>query len=254
MKKLVLFSLVALFSTTSFSQQNAISKYFSDYNAQEEFTKVEVSGKMFELAEHIAVEDANDQELMEALPKIEGLTLLAQEDIDNALDLFKESSKRPGSEFEELMTINDKDAQVKFLINESNGIVTEMLVFFASDREFGLVDVWGEIDLAQVGKLASAFQMKEFEHFDEELAEKKRFVNYYPNPIAVGQVGTLEIPESLEGCQMKIHDFSGKLISEEKVNSTSVDVNLSGLAAGTYVLTLYDGSTKFYSEKIFIER
>lgn len=252
MKHLVI-AAIALFSVTAISaQKNAIEKYYSDFAQLEEFTKVNVSSKMFELALHVEGQDQEEKELIEAISKVEGLSVIAKEDAENAMALYKEAIKRPGSSYEVLMTVDDKEAQVMFMIKESGGVIEELLVICGTDNEFAIVDIWGEIDLKQVRKMTEAFTTYGMNHFDEKMIEARTGINFYPNPVTEGQNGTLTIPDELKGCQMQIHDSSGREVRSNQVNDLSSNVSLSNLKAGTYVLSITQGNTKLYTQKIVV--
>jgi hypothetical protein len=254
MKKLLLATIAIATMSASFGQKNAIEKYFSDYQSQEEFTKVHVTAKMFELALHLEGTDVEEQELLEAIGKIEGLTVLANETTEQGKTLFAEATKRPGREFEELMTVQDKDAEVVFLINESSGVIDEVLIIVGTSEEFAVIDIWGEIDLKQLRRMTESFQLSGMKYFDEEMIEAKAEVNFYPNPVSQGKNATLVVPESLKGCSMQIHDLQGKKVDERKLTSTNNSVNLSKLPAGSYVISLTKDNVKLYTEKMVISK
>lgn len=252
MKHLVI-AAIALFSVTAVSaQKNAIEKYYSDFEQLDEFTKVNVTSKMFELAIHVEGKTEEEQELIEAISNIEGLEVIAKENAENAMALFTEAIKRPGRDFEELMTVDDKEAQVLFLINESGGVIDELLVICGTDDEFAIVDIWGEIDLKQVRKMTEAFTKYGMSYMDEQLVEAREQINYYPNPVKEGQNGTLNVPAELKGATMQIHDTNGREVLNRQVNDLTTDVDLDELKAGTYVLSITHDNIKLFTQKVVV--
>ncbi|MFT6726872.1 MAG: hypothetical protein ACJAV7_001322, partial [Flavobacteriales bacterium] len=150
MKKIAITLMMAAVSMVSFAQSNAITEYFSDFESQEDFTKVNVTGKMFEMTLELEGADADEQALLDALSNIEGLTLIGTESTENAVALFEDAISRPGNDFEVLMTVDDKDGNAVFYVREDNGVIAELLVIARGENEFGVATIWGEIDLRQV--------------------------------------------------------------------------------------------------------
>src|SRR6187431_1350371 len=109
--------------------QDAISKFFSKYQADESFSQVTVSSKMFSLFTNMEVESPEDKEVLEAISKLKGLRILGKENTSDARKLYKEAfALIPTKEFEELMTVRDKDQDFKFLIKESGGKISELVM------------------------------------------------------------------------------------------------------------------------------
>ena len=89
-------------------------------------------------------------------------------------------------EFEELMNVQDKEMEATFFIQESNGIVSELLVIFGGNDGFDVGTIWGEIDLKTVSKIMQKVDMGGMDMIDEKAVEYKGSVNYYPNPVKAG--------------------------------------------------------------------
>ena len=109
MKKLMVVAVVMMVSA-SVQAQDAISKFFSKYQNDETFSQVTISSKMFNLFTNMEVEDKDDQEVMDAISKLKGLRILTKEDTRDSRTLYKEAMGMiPMKEYEELMTVRDKD-------------------------------------------------------------------------------------------------------------------------------------------------
>ena len=89
-------------------------------------------------------------------------------------------------EFEELMNVQDKETVATFFIQESNGIVSELLVIFGGNDGFDVGTIWGEIDLKTVSKIMQKVDMGGMDMFDEKAVEYNGSVNYYPKPVKAG--------------------------------------------------------------------
>lgn len=254
MKQFIAAAVLALATTGAIAQENAIEKYFSQHKANTEFTQMSITGKMFELTMHIEANTPEEQELLDALSLIEGAAFIGSDSIPNSATAYAQAVQTPGKEFEELMNVKNGEVEATFMIRESNGVVEELLVIVGGKKEFGIGCIWGEIDLAQMSEMLQKIDMAGMDMFDEKAIEYKSAVNYYPNPVGAGQTGTLIIPENMKGIQMRVYDLSGKEVMNQQINDLQTTVALNTLSVGTYVMNLYDGSTRFYTERIVIAK
>jgi hypothetical protein len=156
MKKLMMGAVMMVMSVAAQAQGDAITKFFSKYQDDPEFTQVTVSSKMFGLFTNMEVQKPEDKEILEAISKIKGLRILAKDDARNSRELYKEALSIVPKDFEELMFVRDKDEDMKFLIRESSpGKISELLMIAAGNDDFKMLSLFGEIDLKKVGKIGS---------------------------------------------------------------------------------------------------
>lgn len=174
MKKLIiLIVLVASYGVTA-AQNDAISKFFTKYQNDESFSQVTVSSKMFSLFTNMEVETAEDKEVLDAISKIKGLRILAKEDARNARELYKEAfALIPVKDYEELMTVRDKDQDMKFLIkDDGKGKISELIMVMGGVDSFMVMSLYGEIDLKQVSRLGKKMDIKGLDKL-ENIDKKK---------------------------------------------------------------------------------
>lgn len=157
MKKLMLSGVLVMMSGMVWAQGDAISKFFNKYQDDETFTQVTVSGKMFNLFTNMEVKNQEDQEVLNAISKLKGLRVLAKEEARNSRELYKEAlALVPAKEYEELMSVRDKDKDMKFFIKEVKaGLISELVMVAGGNEEFMVLSLFGEIDLKQIGKIGS---------------------------------------------------------------------------------------------------
>jgi len=173
MKKILIIALMMIAVNGVFAQ-DAISKFFTKYQDDESFTQVTVSSKMFSLFTNMEVESPEDKEVLEAISKLKGLRILGKENTSDARKLYKEAfSLIPTKEFEELMTVRDKDQDFKFLIKESGGKISELVMIMGGADDFMLMSLYGEIDLKQVSRLGKKMNVGGLEQL-EKLDDKKK--------------------------------------------------------------------------------
>jgi CII-binding regulator of phage lambda lysogenization HflD len=153
MKKILMIALMMVAVNAVFAQ-DAISKFFTKYQSDESFSQVTVSSKMFNLFTNMEVESKEDQEVLNAISKLKGLRILAKENTSDARALYKEAfALIPTKEFEELMSVRDKDKDMKFYIKESGGKISELVMIMGGASDFMVMSLFGEIDLKQVSKI-----------------------------------------------------------------------------------------------------
>lgn len=166
MKKIVAI-LVLMTSLTAADAQDVISKFFSKYQNDESFTNVNISSKMFGLFTQMDAENPEDKEVLDAISKLKGLKILAKENARNSRDLYKEALSLIPKNFEELMSVRDKDKDMKFMIQENGGKISEMLMVVGGNEEFMIMSIFGEIDLKQISRIGSKMNIKGLENLEK---------------------------------------------------------------------------------------
>ncbi len=170
-------NIITLFVIVSFAAQaqgDAVSKFFSKYQNDETFSQVTVSSKMFNLFTNMEMESKEDQEILNAISKLKGLRILAKENARNSRELYKEAMGMiPSKDYEELMSVRDKDQDFKFFIKElSPGKISELVMVMGGNEEFMVMSLFGEIDLKQVSKLGRKMDIEGLQQL-EKMKEKK---------------------------------------------------------------------------------
>jgi Domain of unknown function (DUF4252) len=178
MKKVIVVMAMMMFSVAAMAQNDAVSKFFSKYQNDETFTYANISSKMFSMFTNMEVEKKEDQEVLNAISKLKGLRVLQKEDARNARELYKEAlGLIPMKEYEELMSVRDKDKDMKFYVKEiSAGKIGELLMIMGGNDEFMVLTLFGEIDLKQVGRMGSKMDidgLKNLEKIDEKKTPTK---------------------------------------------------------------------------------
>lgn len=159
--------MVLMVTLTAVNGQDVISKFFNKYQDDESFTNVNISSKMFGLFTQIDAETPEDKEVLEAISKLKGLKILAKENARNSHELYKEALGLIPKNFEELMSVRDKDKDMKFMIDENNGKISEMLMVVGGDNEFMIMSLFGEIDLKQISRIGSKMNIKGLENLQK---------------------------------------------------------------------------------------
>jgi hypothetical protein len=175
MKKLILMPVLLIAVMTGANAQDAISKFFTKYQTDESFSSVTVSSKMFGLFTNMEADTPEDKEILEAISKLKGLKILAKEDARTARDLYKEAfTLIPSKDYEELMAVRTDDKDMKFLIKEGGGKISELLMIVGGNQQFMVMSLFGEIDLKQIARIGKKMDVKGLEHLEKMQDHEKK--------------------------------------------------------------------------------
>lgn len=148
------------------AQNDAISRFFTKYENDPDFTVVNVTGKMFSLFTHFEPQDEEEKAMKEAMSNIEGLKILALDDDNRVSDLYNEAFKLlPKDEYEVLMTIRDDDGDFRFMIKEKGGKINELIMLGKGKMDFFILSLVGDIDLKAISTISRHVDIDGFEHF-----------------------------------------------------------------------------------------
>lgn len=177
MKKVML-GVVMMLSVAVQAQNDVIAKFFNKYDGDESFSKVSISGKMFSMMANIDGNTEEEKAMIGAISKIKGLKILKKDDARNSRELYKEAlSMVPAGQFEELMTVRDKDKDMKFFTKESGGKISELVMVLGGNEEFLVMSLFGEIDLKEMGKIGKSVNIDGLQNLDkmkDKVKDKKK--------------------------------------------------------------------------------
>jgi len=170
--------MMVLLSVAAQAQNDVIAKFFNKYDGDESFSKVSISGKMFSMMANIDGNTEDEKAMIGAISKIKGLKILKKDDARNSRELYKEAlSMVPAGQFEELMTVRDKDKDMKFFTKESGGKISELVMVLGGNEEFLVMSLFGEIDLKEMGKIGKSVNIDGLQNLDkmkDKVKDKKK--------------------------------------------------------------------------------
>lgn len=175
MKKLMIGAVIMMCSLVASAQNDAIAKFFSKYQSDETFSQVTISGKMFSMMANITGETEEEKAMIASISKIKGLKILSKSDARNSRELYKEAiSMIPTNTFEELMSIRDKDKDMKFYTKESGGKISELVMVMGGNEEFMVLTLFGEIDLKDISKIGKSVNINGLENLEKVKDHNKK--------------------------------------------------------------------------------
>jgi len=169
MKRLFLIIIGILLYVNGVAQDDVITKYFSDYERRDDFTTIIITSKMFELIAQIP-ESEDEEDVMNVIRKLNGLKILTSSEYPERADLSRKAVKIISDKgFDELMIIKEGDEEIKFLIHEKDGQISEFVMLIAEDEDgdFFLMSMTGNLDLKDISKLSKTLDIDGFEHLEK---------------------------------------------------------------------------------------
>ena len=158
MKKLfVLIFLIINF--TGFAQDNAIDKYFREFQQKNSLDITTVSSKMFG-AFLQNKEGIQKEELAAILKRLTGLKVLSTSAVKDGIALYNSACALMPKEFEAILTLNETDRNAKFFTLEKNGKISELVMVAFQWGRFLIVSITGDIILTDIIKLSQNLNMQ----------------------------------------------------------------------------------------------
>ncbi|MBK8487567.1 MAG: DUF4252 domain-containing protein [Chitinophagales bacterium] len=164
MKKITLILMAFAASTIAFAQNRQVDEFFKKYEGKEGYTSVMISEKLFELVASAAPE--SEAEITDMIGELQGIRVLVYDQEDaytKSAELYKEASSAISLDaFDELLTVYDEGDKVRLLVRQdpaNKEVINELLILVSGD-EFVLVDIFGQIDLSKISKLADSMDIE----------------------------------------------------------------------------------------------
>ena len=162
-------------STVAFSQ-SPVDKLFDKYSGKEGFTTVYITQYMFEMFKNVNTNDKEFDDLVKGLKSIRILSVENKKAVPANINFFKEIMKElPLDQYKELMVVKEKDQEVKFLIKENQGRISEFLLV-SGGKDNALICIQGNIDMKSLARLSKNLNingMKPLEKMDKGNSPKK---------------------------------------------------------------------------------
>ncbi len=173
-KSVVVVAMIMMIAWGVSAQDNAFSKFFSKYQNDDSFSLVNISGKMFSMMANIEGSTAEDKAMISAISKIRGLKILRKEQARNSRELYQEAmSAIPTNDYEELMSVRDKDKDMKFYTKESGGKISDLVMIMGGNEEFMVLSIFGDIDLKEMSRIGKSVNIDGLKNLDKIKEDKK---------------------------------------------------------------------------------
>ena len=168
MKKLLVTITILMASVATYAQGTVVNKYFNQLAGDDKLTKVSISSKMFSLFTELEAGSEAEEEFLKAVSKLKGLKIIASDSIGNAAKMYAQALKDvDAAGYDELMSVQDAEENMKFSIKESGGKIEELLMVVGGKKRFVLLSLYGEIDLKNISKIAKGMNVGGLENLSK---------------------------------------------------------------------------------------
>ncbi|MEZ5001325.1 MAG: DUF4252 domain-containing protein [Bacteroidales bacterium] len=154
MKRIALLSIISLLAVTLHAQ-SSIDRLFEKYQGKDGFVTVTINGNLLKMLG--SIEDEDDDDLMRFADKFTAIRIIAQEEdyegVENFYDAVIAEINRGG--YEEMMTVNSSDADVKILVKGSGRAFEEFLVI-AGGESNAIIQIKGSFTSDDVKKMSES--------------------------------------------------------------------------------------------------
>lgn len=169
MKLLIhLFSLAVLLSSASLQAQN-----FDKYKDMNGVVSVNINQNMFKLMSQLDLDsdDKEAQKMIDMIDQLQSIQIFTTSNKDASAALNKDADTyMKNQKLEELMSVNDEDGKkVRFYFRPgtSNEVVKQLFMHINDVNETIVIMIEGNVNLAEIGKLAKQFNLPGSSEFNE---------------------------------------------------------------------------------------
>ncbi len=167
MKKILIIAMICSTGSIAHAQNSEFINFYNKYSTNTEFTVVSVNERMIALFSNFEMENEEEKAVMEAVSKLKGIKLIANQNTTKGKQLFNEAQKSFATGYDELMTVRDGNSDMRFLIKEKGGIINELVMLVGSDSSFVAASLFGNIDLKQMAKMAKGLNISGMENLEK---------------------------------------------------------------------------------------
>jgi len=162
MKKISIFIVLFLLSTNIFGQTEELNKLFDKYQDTEGVTSIKIAKPMFKLLNNLKIDDEELGKIQPLLAKVNGLKMLILEKPETSKNPFIDEEKiekeisnsLKNMKYEELVTVNNRDAKIKFMAKDITANVMDNLILnIMSEDSSVLMMLDGKISMEDVNNL-----------------------------------------------------------------------------------------------------
>ena len=162
MKKISILIVLFLLSTNIFGQTEELNKLFDKYQDTEGVTSIKIAKPMFKLLNNLKIDDEELGKIQPLLGKVNGLKMLVLEKsgtsknpIINEGKIEKDiATSLKNMKYEELVTVNSKDAKIKFMAQDiTSNVMDNLILNIMSEDSSVLMMLDGKISMEDVNNL-----------------------------------------------------------------------------------------------------
>jgi len=156
--------ILLLFPVSTFAQSQ-IDELYKKYAGVDGFTSINISPEMFKFLSSIDMDDSASeaQEAQNVMEQLDGLKMLVykQPEGKQFIDFYQEiKNSLPLNDYAELMSIQDSESDIKFLIKKTGkNRISELLMLIKGDGEVLIMSMTGDIDMNTISDISNSLDV-----------------------------------------------------------------------------------------------
>ncbi len=153
--------------------QSEFNTLYEMYAGKDGFTSINISPDMFKFLGAIDMNDSSEdaKDTQDIMQQLVGLKMLvySKPEGSSGSDFYKDVNKTiTVKDYTELMTVNDKDSDIRFLVKKSGkDKISELLMIVKGEDEVLVMSMVGDIDMNTISDLSNSLNMKGMEHLEK---------------------------------------------------------------------------------------
>ncbi len=169
--KIIVITLLLL--PASIFAQSEIDNLYKKYAGEDGFTSINISPEMFKFLSSIDMSDSANEvkQSQNVMEQLDGLKILVYEQPEDKayIDFYKEiKNSLPLSDYAELMSIQDSESNIQFLIKKAGkNRISELLMIVKGDKEVLIMSMTGDIDMNTISDISNSLDVKGMENLDK---------------------------------------------------------------------------------------
>lgn len=156
-----------LFALPLSAQNGRLDPLFSQYENDARFSRVNVSSRMFDVFIDIEMDKPEEQEVIEALAKLNGMKALIGNDVSQSADIYQNLLQSTVAGMEELTTVKESGIEFKFFVSRSGEQITELVMLGYDQSTVMIMSVVGDIDLEAIANISQRMNLPGFKNFQK---------------------------------------------------------------------------------------
>ena len=153
---------ILFFPSLILAQQSSLSELSSFEDADSNRTHMMLSGKLFEMLSKMEIDSTIDEALKDLALSIHGMEGYAEISKGTAIEVLKKLESQEN--FEVYAEVSNKSGLFKFYVDESDGIVSELILIAIDEEEAYMASIFGSMDLQYIGDIYHLVSVRGFKY------------------------------------------------------------------------------------------
>ena len=154
---------------------------------------------------------------------------------------------------ENLVVVRSKGNNFSFYIDESNGVIRELVGIGNADSTFVVFSLLGQLDMDDISEVTEMIRDKKELPFTKQETQNAIAYKVYPNPVSNNGSIKVDIPEHMVGGSLQILDMNGRTVQENEISGTYMNIGLANMSSGNYVVEITKDEMSIKKQILVIE-